>query len=223
MEVTTTGIILCMRPANERRRYNVTSSLISWANSQNDSCYSGSNANPVLFQRCQARSAAVEEQLKEANLQTGIVQSGKCGISWNIAASNEPDTSLALPPILPLTADEQAQFIGKECKENISNAAARDAWMAEATVIEADLQIVDFDPEDAMTPRTEFAKTSAEDLRKEIESLESMESEGRESPPADVPKESSTLIGEKILDELMGPQEEQALSKVNCHWHDVQN
>ena len=30
------GIILCMRPANERRRYNVTSSLISWVHTQND-------------------------------------------------------------------------------------------------------------------------------------------------------------------------------------------
>ena len=30
------GIILCMCPANERRRYNVTSSLIVWAHSQND-------------------------------------------------------------------------------------------------------------------------------------------------------------------------------------------
>ena len=29
------GIILCMRPANERRRYNVTSSLIGWAHAQN--------------------------------------------------------------------------------------------------------------------------------------------------------------------------------------------
>ena len=29
------GIILSMRPANERRRYNVTSSLIGWAHSQN--------------------------------------------------------------------------------------------------------------------------------------------------------------------------------------------
>ena len=27
------GIILCMRPTNERRRYNVTSSLIGWAHS----------------------------------------------------------------------------------------------------------------------------------------------------------------------------------------------
>ena len=27
---------LCMRPTNERRRYNVTSSLIGWAHSQND-------------------------------------------------------------------------------------------------------------------------------------------------------------------------------------------
>ena len=29
-------IILCMHPANERRRYNVTSSLIGWAHEQND-------------------------------------------------------------------------------------------------------------------------------------------------------------------------------------------
>ena len=31
-----TGIILSMHPANEGRRYNVTSSLIGWANTQND-------------------------------------------------------------------------------------------------------------------------------------------------------------------------------------------
>ena len=30
------GIILCMRPTNERRRYNVTSSLIGRAHTQND-------------------------------------------------------------------------------------------------------------------------------------------------------------------------------------------
>ena len=30
------GIILCMRPANESRRYNVTSSLIGWVHAQND-------------------------------------------------------------------------------------------------------------------------------------------------------------------------------------------
>ena len=30
------GIILCMRPANERRRYTVTSCLIGWAHTQND-------------------------------------------------------------------------------------------------------------------------------------------------------------------------------------------
>ena len=29
------GIFLCMRPANERRRYMVTSSLIGWAHTQN--------------------------------------------------------------------------------------------------------------------------------------------------------------------------------------------
>ena len=32
------GIILCMRPANEKRRYVVTSSLIDWAHTQNDPC-----------------------------------------------------------------------------------------------------------------------------------------------------------------------------------------
>ena len=32
------GVILCMCSANERRRYNVTSSLIGWAHSQNDPC-----------------------------------------------------------------------------------------------------------------------------------------------------------------------------------------
>ena len=32
------GIILCMRPANERRCYNVTSSLIGWVHARNDPC-----------------------------------------------------------------------------------------------------------------------------------------------------------------------------------------
>ena len=31
---------MCMRPANERRRYNVTSSLIGWTHSQGDPCIS---------------------------------------------------------------------------------------------------------------------------------------------------------------------------------------
>ena len=30
------GIILCMRPANERWRYNVTASLVGWAHAQKD-------------------------------------------------------------------------------------------------------------------------------------------------------------------------------------------
>ena len=42
---TTTGIIFCMRPANERRRYNVTSSLIGWAHSQNDPCHNKTQHN----------------------------------------------------------------------------------------------------------------------------------------------------------------------------------
>ena len=37
--ISVPGIIFCMCPANERRRYNVTSSLIGWAHSQNDPWY----------------------------------------------------------------------------------------------------------------------------------------------------------------------------------------
>ena len=62
-----TGINLWMRPANERRRYIVTSSLIGWAHTRNDPwshqirCYSGGlravegwvpvclGSNPTLF------------------------------------------------------------------------------------------------------------------------------------------------------------------------------
>ena len=36
--ITDSGIILHMRPANERRRYVVTSSLIGWVHTQNDPC-----------------------------------------------------------------------------------------------------------------------------------------------------------------------------------------
>ena len=36
---TFTGSILCLRPAKERRRYNVTPSLIWWAQTQNQPCF----------------------------------------------------------------------------------------------------------------------------------------------------------------------------------------
>ena len=37
---TLAGIILCMHPANERRRYSVTPSLIGWVHTQNESRFS---------------------------------------------------------------------------------------------------------------------------------------------------------------------------------------
>ena len=44
-----TGIIVCMRPANERRRHNVASSLIGWAHAQNGPCsISIANALEIL-------------------------------------------------------------------------------------------------------------------------------------------------------------------------------
>ena len=36
--VFNTGLILCLRPANERRRYKVTPSLIGWAQTNNQPC-----------------------------------------------------------------------------------------------------------------------------------------------------------------------------------------
>ena len=36
---TIKGVILCIRPANERWCYNVTSSLIGWVHTQNNLCY----------------------------------------------------------------------------------------------------------------------------------------------------------------------------------------
>ena len=56
------GIILCMHPANERRRYNVTSSLIGWAHSCNDTwfhvCVLGSSC--VLWQSLSWKQNAVQ-------------------------------------------------------------------------------------------------------------------------------------------------------------------
>ena len=44
---TGTGIILYMRPANERWRYNVTSSLIGLAHTQSDPCRHARKFNPL--------------------------------------------------------------------------------------------------------------------------------------------------------------------------------
>ena len=49
--VCVTGIVPCMRPANERLCYSVTPSLIGWVHTQNDPCYN------VLF------SAAADDLL----------------------------------------------------------------------------------------------------------------------------------------------------------------
>ena len=42
-------IILCLHPANERRRYIVTSSLIGWVHTQNDPCPCWCNNTPENF------------------------------------------------------------------------------------------------------------------------------------------------------------------------------
>ena len=61
------GVILCMHPANKRRRYYVMSSVIGWAHTQNDPCgigavdvlpcyVMGNNADYVL---CNSQSIVV--------------------------------------------------------------------------------------------------------------------------------------------------------------------
>ena len=76
----------------------------------------------------------------------------------------EPHTNLGRQSIQPM-------------QENISNAAAGDAWVAKTT----DQKISNSESEYAMTPRVEFAKSTAEDhLWTERESLES---ESHESSP----------------------------------------
>ena len=91
----------------------------------------------IIFQRCQARYTAVQEQLRQADLQAGMTRNGRHGISWNImcTASTEPKhgTNLHVPsPILLLTADEEAQPV--VCKEDISNTVASDAGMAQVSI-----------------------------------------------------------------------------------------
>ena len=79
------GIILCMCPANERRRYIVTSSLIGWAHTQNDPC-NGPHFNPLpatvtvdpgsmipLLGRTQYRLGAVVFTLKHTRFSEGFV------------------------------------------------------------------------------------------------------------------------------------------------------
>ena len=51
-DLLTPGIILCMCPANGRRRYNVTSSLIGWAHTQNDLCTTGCFVKTLSPQDC---------------------------------------------------------------------------------------------------------------------------------------------------------------------------
>ena len=46
-----TGIILYKPPANERRRYIVTSSLIGWTHTQNDPQITSEMRNDILFHR----------------------------------------------------------------------------------------------------------------------------------------------------------------------------
>ena len=42
-------VILYMHPANERRRYNVTSSLIGWMHTQNDHCFCFNEPNDLFI------------------------------------------------------------------------------------------------------------------------------------------------------------------------------
>ena len=53
-----TGIMSHMCPANERRRYNVTSSLIGWAHTQNDPWLQLSYITVAALKPCGAKSSS---------------------------------------------------------------------------------------------------------------------------------------------------------------------
>ena len=74
------GIILCMRPTNERRCYNVTSSLIGRAHTRNDPCDQASvywmgDYNQTFLQ--QNMELLVYGNNNEVNLKQNV-------ITWNI-------------------------------------------------------------------------------------------------------------------------------------------
>ena len=64
------GIILCIRPANERQRCNVTSSLIGWAYTQHDPWFTSNLASNIL-----GLTLSVWEQIN-------VVQRSKCHGCW---------------------------------------------------------------------------------------------------------------------------------------------
>ena len=64
-------IILCMHPANERWRYNVTPSLIGWAQTQNDPwCFEAIIKSPATGEIPHARLAGYGRPLAYAGCKT---------------------------------------------------------------------------------------------------------------------------------------------------------
>ena len=74
------GIILCMRPANESRRYNVTSSLIGWMHTQNDPCRPITFVWSVSLLLCQAR-----HWVQQGDRYQWLIVVQDCGISSLVA------------------------------------------------------------------------------------------------------------------------------------------
>ena len=60
------GIILCMRPANERWSYNVMLSLIGWGHSQNDPC-NGWITTMQIFHYCQITNIRYSSKLQNVS------------------------------------------------------------------------------------------------------------------------------------------------------------
>ena len=74
------GIILCMRPANESRRYNVTSSLICWLHTENDPCRPITSVWSASSLLCQARY-----WVQQGDRYQWLVVVQDCGISSLVA------------------------------------------------------------------------------------------------------------------------------------------
>ena len=75
-----------MRPANERQRYNVTSSLIGWAHTQIDPCWNQTATKISTFSYTVNTMAADDlsdgEKISQVISRQGIDQPGPFLLTW---------------------------------------------------------------------------------------------------------------------------------------------
>ena len=98
----------CVCPANERRRYNVRSSLIGWAHTQNNPCYCGFIFS---YQWCFVPPPAYNEPMREAAVSPGLPLAVFCCQTL----SQSPCTALMAGNLLAVRA------VQGDCQQPLKN------------------------------------------------------------------------------------------------------